>query len=45
MHIILSISNGEAVDYLDMIELSKLYTPKHTLKRLYKDKFNWGYDN
>ena len=42
---LIRISNGEAVDYLDMIELSKLYNPKHTLKRLYKDKFNWGYDN
>ncbi len=42
---LIRISNGEAVDYLDMIELSKLYNPEHTLKRLYKDKFNWGYDN
>ncbi len=42
---LIRISNGEAVDYLDMIELSKLYNPNHTLKRLYKDKFNWGYDN
>jgi hypothetical protein len=41
---LIRISNGETIDYLDLIELSRLYNPKYTLKRLYKDKFNWGYD-
>jgi hypothetical protein len=41
---LIRISNGETIDHLDLIELIRLYNPKYTLKRLYRDKFNWGYD-
>ena len=32
------------MDYLDMFEISKVFKPKQTLRRMYKDLKTWGYD-
>ena len=42
---IIKISNGECIDYQDIYELNNLFDYKKTIKRIYKDNINWGYDN
>ena len=42
---IIKISNGECIDYQDINEINNLFDYKNTLKRIYKDNINWGYDN
>ena len=32
------------MDYLNMFEISKVFRPKQTLRRIYKDLKTWGYD-
>tara|TARA_Y100000816_G_scaffold118414_1_gene83131 strand:+ start:316 stop:1632 length:1317 start_codon:yes stop_codon:yes gene_type:complete len=41
---IIKISNGECIDYQDINEINNLFDYKKTLKRIYKDNINWGYD-
>ena len=41
---LLRISNGENFDSSDLSEILKLYNPKKTLGRSYKDKISWGYE-
>lgn len=41
---LIKISNGETMDYLNMFEISKVFRPKQTLRRIYKDLKTWGYD-
>ena len=41
---IIKISNGECIDYQDINEINNLFDYKNTLKRIYKDNINWGYD-
>ena len=41
---LIKISNGETMDYLNMFEISKVFRPKQTLRRIYKDQNDWGYD-
>ena len=42
---IIKISNGECIDYLDIYEINKIYDYKTTLKRIHKDRINWGYED
>ena len=41
---LIKLSNGEAMDNLNMFEISKIFKPQYTLKRIYKDLKTWGYD-
>lgn len=41
---LLKISNGESLDTSNLHEILKMYKPKKTISRSYKDKITWGYD-
>lgn len=41
---LIKLSNGEAMDNSNMFEISKVFKPKYTLRRMYKDLKTWGYD-
>ena len=42
---LVKITNGECIDYLDIFEISKIYKPEATLRRVYQDLNNWGHEN
>ena len=41
---LLKISNGESLDTSNLHEILKMYKPKKTISRSYKDKITWGYE-
>jgi len=42
---VIKISNGESLDYRDIYEINKIFDADRILKKIHKDKGNWGYSN